>query len=130
MVYSRYMDYKNQHLILGQKVIRWELSLALICTLVVAVVTRNYNSIISAFLGGVLVLVPTLIYVYIAFRKGVIAYPGVALGRHQQAMVLRFVVNFVLFALVVIIYRQCNFLLLLISYFVTLSGYWLSLVKF
>lgn len=130
MVYSRYMDYKNQHIILSHKVIRWELTLAGICTLVVAITTKNFNSTLSAILGGILVLVPTVIYAFIAFRKGVIAYPGVALGRHQKAMVFRFIINFVLFALVVIFYRQCNFLVLLITYLITMGGYWLSLIKY
>ncbi len=123
------MDYKNWHLILGHKVIRCELILALICICVIALFTRNYNSIFSAFLGGVLGLVPTIVYAYIAFRKGIVVYPEAALRRHQKAMVFRFIANFVLFTLVLIMYRQCNFLLLLISYFVTLSGYWFSLIK-
>jgi F0F1-type ATP synthase assembly protein I len=123
------MNYKNLHLILGHKVIRLETALLLMFTLVVAVVSRSCNSALSAFLGGVLVLLPTLIYSCLAFRQGLIAYPNVALRRHQKAMVFRFLANFILFALVTIFYRQCNFLLLIIGYFVTISGYWLSLIK-
>lgn len=123
------MDYKNQRFILGQRVIKFQLALGVICTLAVALITQNLNSILSALIGVALVLLPTLGYAFVAFRRGVVAYPGVALGRHQKAMVLRFILNFVLFALVIINFRQCNFLVLLITYFVTLSGYWFSLIK-
>ncbi len=124
-----HMNYKSSQLIVGNKVILWEVVLTLIFTLLVAIISKSYNSTISAFLGGVLVLVPTLVYAFFAFKKGVVAYPSVALKRHQKAMVFRFLANFILFALVIIFYRQCNFLLLLIGYLIAISGYWVSLIK-
>ncbi len=123
------MNYKSLQLIIGHKVILWEVVLTLIFTLLVAVISKNFNSILSAFLGGVLVFIPTLVYSFFAFKKGVVAYPGVVLKRHQKAMVFRFLANFILFALVIIFYRQCNFLLLLIGYLVTIAGYWVSLIN-
>ncbi len=123
------MNYKNLQLILGHKVILWEFVLTLVFTLLVAFISKSFNNILSAFLGGVLVFIPTLIYSFFAFKKGIVAYPVVVLKRHQKAMVFRFLANFILFALVIIFYRQCNFLLLLIGYLVTISGYWVSLIN-
>ena len=123
------MSYKNLQLILKNRVILLEVILTVLVTLVVAIITKNYNNTLSVFLGGVLVMIPTVVYAFLVFRNGVVAYPGVALKQHQKAMVFRFLANFILFAIVIIFYRQCNFLLLLLGYLVTISGYWLSLIK-
>ena len=122
------MTNKKRDFILGHKVVKTQFCLGLLCVIVVGVITRNYNSMISALTGMGLVMLPTILYAIIAFSKGVVAYPEVALGRHQKAMVMRFLLNFALFALVLIYYRQCNFLVLFITYFVTISGYWFSLI--
>ena len=119
----------NQHFTFSQRVIKFQLTLGIACTVMVLLVTNNLNDMLSALTGVILVIIPTLMYAFIAFRKGVIAYPVVALKRHQMAMLLRFVTNLVCFAAVVILYRQCNFPLLLLAYCVTLSGYWFSLIK-
>ena len=123
------MIYKNLQLILGHKVILWEVILTFIFTSLIACVSNNYNNVLSAFLGGVLVFIPTLIYSFFAFKKGIVAYPRVALKRHQKAMVFRFFANFILFTTVIVFYRQCNFLLLLIGYLIAISGYWVSLIR-
>lgn len=129
MVYSRLMDYMNHGFKFGSSVLKLQLALGACCVLIVALIAKDLNSVFSAFLGLILVLLPTLLYVFMVFRHGVVAYPKIALGRHQKAMVFRFVANFVLFLLVVISYKQCKFLWLLLTYFVTLSGYWFSLIK-
>lgn len=123
------MSYKNLQIILGHKVILLEVILTTIATLLVVLISKNYNNALSVFLGGVLVIIPTTIYSFFVFKKGVVAYPSIALKRHQKAMVFRFLANFILFAVVIIFYQQCNFLLLLLGYLVTISGYWLSLIK-
>ncbi|MFN7094365.1 MAG: hypothetical protein ACK4M7_03275, partial [Burkholderiales bacterium] len=61
--------------------------------------------------------------------KGNIVYPTHALGSHQKAALIRFLVNMILFALVFISYPQCKVIELFLTYFVTLSGYWFSLIK-
>ena len=123
------MSYKNLQLILKNRVILLEVILTVLVTLLVAIITKNHNNTLSVFLGGVLVMIPTVVYAFLVFRNGAVAYPGVALKQHQKAMVFRFLANFILFAIVIIFYRQCNFLLLLLGYLVTISGYWLSLIK-
>lgn len=122
------MIYKNRHLIFGQKVIKIQLVLGLVCALAVAGLTRNYNSVVSAVVGTGLVVLPTMAHSMIAFAKGSIAFPVVALGRHQKAMIVRFVLNLILFSAVLIVYRQCDFIVLFSTYLITFSGYWFSLV--
>ena len=122
------MTYKNYHLIFGHRVITLQFLLGLLCTLVVAGLTRNYNSTFSAVVGAGLVIFPTLVYSIIAFAKGSVAFPVIVLGRHQKAMIARFVLNFVLFFIVLVTYRQCDFVVLFSTYLITFSGYWFSLV--
>ena len=123
------MSYKNLQLIWNNKVILWEVMITFLLTFLVFINGKNYNNTLSVFLGGILVIIPTFIYSFTVFINGLVAYPSVALKRHQKAMVFRFLANFVLFALVMVLYRQCNFVLLFLGYIITLSGYWLSLIK-
>ena len=123
------MSYKNLQLIWNNKVILWEVMITFLLTFLVFINGKNYNYTLSVFLGGILVIIPTFIYSFTVFINGLVAYPSVALKRHQKAMVFRFLANFVLFALVMVLYRQCNFVLLFLGYIITLSGYWLSLIK-
>lgn len=123
------MDYKNLRFTFGQKAIRLQVGLCLTCIVVVAIVAKNFNSVVSAAVGGGLVIIPTLLYAHIVFRKGVVNYPATTLRLHQIAMVARFIANFVLFVIVCLSYKQCDFLTLFVTYLVTLSAYWLSLIK-
>lgn len=110
------------------KVIKTQLVLAVAGILCIGLVTRNFNSILSVMFGCIVAFVPTLIYVKVAFQKGLLAYPNQVLKRHQRAVVLRFLVSFFLFSLICYSYSSCNFLLLLVAYVITLSSYWIILI--
>ncbi|MBP9743351.1 MAG: ATP synthase subunit I, partial [Burkholderiales bacterium] len=129
MLYSRPMDYKNLRFVFGQRAVKLQIGLSLICVVVTAIIAKNLNSIISAAVGGGLAIIPTLLYAYIVFRKGLINYPATTLRLHQMAMAVRFIANFVLFVIVCLNYKQLDFLILFVTYLVTLSAYWLSLIK-
>lgn len=89
----------------------------------------NYDYFISSILGSVIAIIPTFLYVKVAFVNGVINYPENALKQHKRAMKLRFLLTLILFALVFVYFRHCNFLLLFIDYIVTLSAYWINLIR-
>lgn len=112
-----------------QAVVKTQAIFGLVCVLLIAGITRDFNSILSSLIGFGVAFSATIVYVLAAFYKGFIAYPNQVLKLHQKAVVLRFLVNLLLFMIVFISYRQCRFMLLLITYLVTLSGYWFSLLK-
>lgn len=111
------------------KVVKLQFLMGLACVLVVAVISRNANIILSASVGFSLACIPTIVYSMIAFSKGLVVLPSVAYMQHQKAMIVRFLLNILLFGLTVLYYRQCNFIVLFIAYFITLSAYWFSLIR-
>lgn len=129
MIQSRPMFYSNQHFIGIKNIVKLQLIFGLSCVIFTAIIIKNFSGVLSAFLGLLLALMPTIAYIKIAFAKGLVDYPSVVLGRHQKAMLLKFLLNIILFALVFISYKQCNFFALFATYFITLSGYWVSLIK-
>jgi len=123
------MNCNHQRFIEVKKTIKLQFILGICAVILISFFRSNQNSIISAVIGVFLVTIPTLIYVKIAFARGFIAYPNIALAQHQKAMLFRFFLNLVLFMVVAVVYRGCDFLALFTTYFITLSGYWFSLIK-
>lgn len=123
------MFYKSKRIVGVSQVIKLQLGLGSACSLLIALIMQDFNSILSALLGFALALASTVAYAKVAFAKGKIAYPAHALASHQKAALIRFLVNMILFALVFISYPQCKVIELFLTYFVTLSGYWFSLIK-
>jgi F0F1-type ATP synthase assembly protein I len=123
------MNYSNQYLVLGKRVIILELMIALIFVVAITGISQNINTALSALFGAGLVILSTLVYFYVAFRKGVIANSNIALKRHKMAMILKFSTNVLGFALILAIFKNCNFIVFIAAYIITLSGYWLSLIK-
>ena len=124
------MEYKYLGFIRNNLVVWLQLSLIFLLVTLVGAVTQSFNSILSAFMGGVSVLISTLVYGFVAFKDGIIVCPKVAFNNHQKAILGRFIANLILFILIFLLYRKCDFLSLFIAYIVVLSSYWLALVKF
>ena len=110
------------------RVVKLQLILAIICTLIVLMTVHSRNAVISSLVAAMIAIIPTALYIKIAFAKGVVNYPQNALKQHKKAMVARFLASLVLFFLVCCYFRQCNFLVLFIVYIIILSAYWFSLV--
>ena len=123
------MFYSSQHFNGVKNIVKLQLLFGCICIIFASLMSKSVNSALSAFLGLLLAFVPTLVYIKIAFAKGLVNYPSIILERHKKAMLLKFVLNFILFALVFIFYKKCNYFALFGTYIVTLSGYWISLIK-
>lgn len=102
--------------------------LGLFSVVISGLIFKTTNAILSSALGCSLVIIPTLVYIKIGFAKGMIVLPSEAFRLHKKAMVAKFTANLVLFLLVIILYRKCNFLILFLTYIVTLSSNWLNLV--
>ena len=110
------------------RVIKLQLILGIICTVIVLICTRNGNDVFSSILGCLIALIPTFLYIKVVFRSGVVNYPRDALKLHKKAMIVRFLTSFGLFILVICLFKECNFLVLFLTYIMSLSAYWFSLV--
>lgn len=106
-----------------------QLILSIIFCLIVLLLSRNLNIAISAFVGSMIVVITNCSYICIAFSKGLVVEPNLALSLHKRAMLTKFVTNLVIFVLVFILYKQCSYLVLFLGYIVAQSSAWLMLLK-
>lgn len=123
------MKAKSAHKRVEYTIVGLQLGLTCLCIVVTSCISRNFANVMSAAIGAGIVILSTLLYGRIALINNCLAYPAVALKRHQLAMLLRFMLSLILFALVAILYRQCNFVVLFVSYVVCSGSYWLSLLS-
>jgi F0F1-type ATP synthase assembly protein I len=102
--------------------------MGLLTAIVIAAHTRSMNALLSGMIGLIIALISTIVGAKIAFSDGLVVAPSVAYTRHKKAMIGRFILNLLLFAVVVLVYRQCNYIALFLTYIVALSGYWIGLI--
>jgi ATP synthase protein I len=121
--------YKNKYLQVAGKVVKTELILGLLTSLIIYLVSHKLANLVSALLGTIIAVVPTLVYAKITFAKDAMHPPQIIFKLHKRAMVARFILTLLLFAIVFKVYKGCNGLVLLLTYFIALSGYWFSLLK-
>ena len=112
--------------------LKLQLIIALGFSLVVLFVSKNLRDVASTGAGGLIAVIPTWGYIKIALRdKFLVGYPAQVLKRHKQAMLVKFLLSILLFALCAIFFRACNFLLLFTTYIcVILGAYMLALINF
>lgn len=113
--------YKYMH------VVKLQIYLWLLC-LAVALLSLDVYVVASAFFGGALVFIPTLVYIRVAKMSRVLPTSQV-FAKHQKAELFKFFTNLIGFALVFILFKKVHVLALFATYVVTLSSYWLSLRK-
>jgi len=111
------------------KLVKIQLIMGLIATVALTAYRHSANTAFSGIAGLFLAIVPTVVYAKIAFANHLVAAPGVAFARHKKAMLSRFLLNLALFAIVLFLYKKCDYVALFATYFITLAGYWVSLVK-
>ena len=122
------MFINNKNFIAVVQILKWQVVFGITAILLVSAIKHNINSSVSALLGLLCVLLPTIIYIRVAFVKQVLAAENM-LRLHKKAMLLKFVSNLVLFALVFLFYKKCDVMILFITYIFSISGYWFSLLK-
>lgn len=93
------------------------------------IISNELRSLLSSLLGFALVFIPTLVYIKVAFSRGLVVLPDVAIKLHKKAIIYRLGITTILFILVFACYKNCNFFIFFVTYLVTLSGYWFSLLK-
>lgn len=123
------MRLQNRHFAVVVRVLKLQLLLAVCSVVITAIIVSNLNSIYSSLIGCVIAIVPTVAYVLIAFRDGVVVSPSKAFQNHKNAFMVRFLLNVLLFVLTCVLYKNCNYLTLFSSFCVVLSAYWLSIAK-
>ena len=110
-------------------IVSTQLIIGVFLILLTYALTRDFNDTNSLLIGVLMSIMSTLCYVLITFRVGFVHLPKIAYKNHQIAVIIKFMLNIVVFILVLNYYKNCNFLLMLIGYVLTMSSYWLSLIK-
>lgn len=106
-----------------------QLGLGMFISFITLLISGILNNLFSCLLGSLLVVIPSLVYAITAFSQGIVVTPNLAITLHKRAMLIKFVINFILFILVILAYRNCNYLLLFINYIITQVCGWLILLK-
>jgi F0F1-type ATP synthase assembly protein I len=122
------MKNSRKHIKIMYRLVMVQSVMGLLAAIIIAVHTRSMNALLSGIVGLFIALISTLIGAKIAFGDSLVVAPNVAYARHKKAMISRFILNLLLFAVVVLVYRQCNYIALLSAYIAALSGYWISLI--
>ena len=120
---------KHKHATTVFRLVKIQSVMGLVATVALAAYGHSINTAFSGIVGLLLAIVPTVVYAKIAFANHLVVAPAVAFARHKKAMLSRFLLNLMLFAIVLALYRKCDCVALFVTYFVTLAGYWVSLVK-
>lgn len=113
--------YKYMH------VVKLQVLLGSLC-FIAAILSWNLYVIISALLGALLVIIPTLVYIRVSMVRKVLPV-GQVFAKHQKAELFKFFTNLFGFAIVFITFKKVHVLALFTTYVVTLSSYWISLYK-
>lgn len=120
------MIYRQRHQL--RNLVLIQLGLGLIVSILFMLLKRNVNSTVSACLGAFMSVLLTIFSAKVAFAKGDIVLPKQAIAQHKKAMLVKWLLNILLFAVVLIFYKKCDYTALFISYSITLAGYWVSLI--
>lgn len=119
----------HKHAAIVSRLVKIQLIMGLIATAVLAVHKHSVNTAFSGIAGMFLAIAPTVVYAKIAFAGHLVTTPGATFVRHKKAMLSRFLLNLVLFAIVLFLYKKCDYIALFAAYFIALAGYWVNLVK-
>ena len=123
------MAYNSATAIRGNylKVAKIQLIVGLIVFLLLSIFFRKLEISVSSGLGLLLAIIPTLVYIKVVWKSQYLAVTKVY-AQHKKALLLKFLCNLAGFALVLVTYHEVQFLALLVTYVITLSGTWLSLL--
>lgn len=120
---------QNKYLKKVRFVVYLQLSLGSLSTIAALIVTYSLNSTFSGFLGMLVAVVPTLVYIKFAFGKGLHQLPLDVWKNHKRAMQYKFITTLLVFASIFFLYRNCNFLVLFAVYIITSLANWLALIR-
>ena len=129
MIKCTVMWYESKKFNIANYLIKIQLIVSMAIALMVLIVFKNAVDTASVVFGSLLVVLPTTIYRGIAFRKGLVVSPKTALIQHKKAMVAKFMLNCLLFIILIFVFKHCNFLFLFISYIITQGIAWAVLLK-
>ena len=102
-------------------------SVLTLCITALCALFVSYNSAVSALMGGVLAVVPALLYALIAYRIKR-AHPQVLLKEHFRAESVKMLSTLILFALVILLFRGVSAPSLFAGYIAAQSAYLISLL--
>lgn len=111
-----------------KRVLRLQLSLMLAAVGVGALYGGGSAQIpVSILIGGLIVLIPALVYTRIAFARRHVS-PAVLMQAHYKAEAVKFVLTLLMFGAVIVFFKDVSVAALFIGYLVTVAGYWFGLL--
>lgn len=108
-------------------VIKLQLILGIVASLACYTVDSTMVTGFSALLGMSLVVISTSAYLGLIWSRTVLAAEKV-FAQHKKAMIVRYLTNFIGFLVIFTVFKDVNVFALFITYIVTISAYWLSLI--
>lgn len=122
------MPYNSVKIALNEylRVIKLQLLIGLLAVIIVLIFNKNLLSVISAFCGLAIAVIPTVIYVKLAWSNKVINSEQI-FARHKKAELFKFILTILAFVLVFVCFKKVHILALFTTYVATLSSYWFCL---
>lgn len=128
MIQSGPMTNNHNHITIVYQVVIIQLIMGLLAVLIFVANKHTTDTLVSSFVGLALAIAPTIVYTKIAFGRGLFLAPNTVYLQHKKAVISRFILNLLLFSVVLLVYKHCNYAALLTTYIAGLSGYWISLL--
>ncbi|MGL6071506.1 ATP synthase subunit I [Craterilacuibacter sp.] len=111
-----------------RRVIRLQSQLTVVAVVVAAVIGWGDIALpVSALLGGLSAILPALAYVWIAYSVQR-APPMVLMKAHYKAETVKFFLTIILFAVVLLFFKDISVVAYFAGYLLAVSGYWFGLL--
>ncbi|MCL6264538.1 ATP synthase subunit I [Craterilacuibacter sp. RT1T] len=111
-----------------KRIVRLQFVLTAIAVLIAAVLGQgSISGAVSALLGGLTVILPALLYIRIAYSVPR-ASPAVLMKAHYKAEAVKFVMTILIFAVVLLFFKDISVAAYFASYMLVVFGYWFGLL--
>jgi ATP synthase protein I len=108
-------------------IVRLKLWITLIVTAIAWLLFGTLTA-LSAFLGGMIAFLGSLVYTVIAYSKNNYVAPSVLMKRHFSAELIKMGLTIAAFALIFIFFRQVVGIAVFVGYLLATTAYWLGLL--
>lgn len=110
------------------RVIKYQLLQGVIAAFFILIIKKDLTAFLSALCGILIALIPTLVYAKVVISKNIDDIHA-TYRKHKLAIGLKFLSNAMCFLVVFLLYKNVNVLMLFITYIISLSGYWTSIIS-
>ncbi len=109
-------------------VIKLQFIQGIVALLMVFLYKYSFSALYSGFLGLLIAVIPTIAYAKVVITEK-IDNANIMYRKHKKAMMIKFIINGMIFMLVFLFVKNINIFSLFFVYIVAISGYWTSLLS-